>query len=185
MNVISGKYKGKRLKTLKGDAIRPSTGMIRESVFNILQEDIQGKTFVDLFAGNGCVGIEALSRGANKAVFVDADKRAIGVIKENIRNTGIEEPCRVLHSHVETGLGLIARDEPDIIFMDPPYPLINKDFITSILKNIVKLEIMMPSDLIILQSQADFKTENLNVPELTLTKDRKYGRSRLTFWEIA
>lgn len=120
MRVISGEKRGKKLISLQGDSVRPTTDRVKESLFNILQLDIPGRSFLDLFAGSGQMGIEALSRGAKNAVLVDSSAKSVQVCKQNLENVGLKaevinsESKRFLENTVESF---------DIAFLDPPYSM--------------------------------------------------------------
>lgn len=122
MRVITGTLKGKRLKTLDGLETRPTQDRIKEAIFSIIQFDIPGATVLDLFAGSGQLGIEALSRGAKQCVFVDKSKEACAVIKENIDTCKLGLTSRVVNSDV-FGYLRTAPKGFDIVIMDPPYEL--------------------------------------------------------------
>lgn len=96
MRIITGSRRGRKLKTLPGDAVRPTPDRVKEALFNILQFDLEGRVFLDLFAGSGQIGLEALSRGAKRAVFVDSAKASCGVVLENIHTTGFENEAQVM-----------------------------------------------------------------------------------------
>lgn len=120
MRVVAGSARGKRLETLQGDDVRPTTDMVKEAVFNIIQFNIEGRRFLDLFSGSGQMGIEALSRGAKQAVFVDQSRRSINVINRNIDFVGFRERARVVNTEALSFLA--ANNEKfDIAFLDPPY----------------------------------------------------------------
>ena len=123
MRVISGVLKGRRLKAPSGMTTRPTADRIKESVFNILTGSIQDRRVLDLFAGSGALGIEALSRGAASAVFVDQAKTAISAVRSNIRNLGLEARTRVIHWDIRKNLNCLIPERAafDLIFMDPPY----------------------------------------------------------------
>lgn len=121
MRVIAGKARSLRLKTPEGTDTRPTTDRIKETLFNMIQGEIPGCIFVDLFAGSGGIGIEALSRGAAHAYFVENGKEAIGCIQENIAFTKFAESATLLKQDVFGALSMINEKEADIIFMDPPY----------------------------------------------------------------
>lgn len=123
MRVIAGRARRLNLVTVPGPGTRPTTDRIKETLFNILQPDIPDCRFLDLFAGSGAIGIEALSRGAAEAVFVEKDPRAVRCIRENLRTTRLEAEARVLECTVASALTRLEReDRPfDVIFMDPPY----------------------------------------------------------------
>ncbi len=120
MRVITGSAKGRRLITLEGEDIRPTGDKVKGAIFNSIQFEIEGRTVLDLFAGSGQLGIEALSRGAEKAVFVDLNRRAVNVVNENLEHCRLKEKASVFNgdslSYLKT-----AREKFDIIFIDPPY----------------------------------------------------------------
>lgn len=122
MRVIAGSARRLRLKTPEGTGTRPTTDRIKETLFNILQPLVEGCVFVDLFCGSGGIGIEALSRGAKRAFFVESDRRAAGMLRENLEFTKLAGKATVLQQDVFSALGRI-REKADIVFMDPPYGL--------------------------------------------------------------
>lgn len=120
MRVITGKAGGRKLETLSGNDVRPTTDMVKEAVFSIIQFELEGRIFLDLFAGSGQMGIEALSRGAKKAVLVDASKSSLAVIKRNLDVTGLSDNAEV--KAADSISYLKSCDEKfDIAFLDPPY----------------------------------------------------------------
>lgn len=121
MRVIAGTARSLRLKTIPGQNTRPTTDRIKETLFNILQPYIGDSVFLDLFAGSGGIGIEALSRGAKKVYFVENDKSAFACISENVKFTRFEEQSVLLKQDVLGALSMIGEKEVDLIFMDPPY----------------------------------------------------------------
>lgn len=121
MRVIAGKCRSLQLKTPKGQNTRPTLDRIKETLFNIIQDKIGGCVFVDLFSGSGGIGIEALSRGAKVAYFVDSDKDALACIKDNLKFTKLENDSVVLSGDVFSALPRINEKSVDIIFIDPPY----------------------------------------------------------------
>ena len=122
MRVIAGTARRLPLKTLEGRDTRPTTDRIKETLFNILQNDIYGCRFLDLYAGSGAIGIEALSRGAERAVFIEQKKEAASCIRENLRFTHLEDRGEVLVCDVLDGLNRLQGREPfHILFLDPPY----------------------------------------------------------------
>lgn len=121
MRVITGTARGKRIITLPGDDIvRPTPERVKEGMFSAIQFDIEGRRILDLFAGCGQLGIEALSRGAEKATFVDASEQSLGVIRKNLDNTGFTDKARVIRSDFAS-FTATSRDIFDIVFIDPPY----------------------------------------------------------------
>lgn len=123
MRVIAGSRRSMPLKTIEGVGTRPTQDRTKETLFNVLQNDVPGCTFLDLFSGSGAIGIEALSRGAKKAYFVENNKAAIGCIKENIRFTKFVDEAVVMETDALTALRRLEGKVEffDIIFMDPPY----------------------------------------------------------------
>ena len=120
MRVITGSARGMTLRTLEGDNVRPTTDKVKEAVFSAIQFEIEGRRILDLFAGSGQLGIEALSRGAESAVFVDADKNAVKVIKENIAKTKFDAQASVAQTDSIAFLTMTDKIF-DIAFLDPPY----------------------------------------------------------------
>ncbi len=121
MRVIAGSARRLRLVTPDGNDTRPTQDRIKETLFNIIQNQVPGSVFVDLFAGSGGIGIEALSRGAKKAYFIENSNAAVKCITANLKTTHFEEQSTVLKQDVVLGLRNIREEEADIIFMDPPY----------------------------------------------------------------
>ncbi len=120
MRVITGSARGMSLKTLEGLTTRPTSEKVKEAVFSALQFEIEGRRVLDLFAGSGQLGIEALSRGAESAVFVDSDKNAAAVIKENVTKTKFTEKSHIVHMDSFSFLRMNVK-KFDIVFLDPPY----------------------------------------------------------------
>ncbi len=129
MRVITGKARGRILETLKGDDVRPTTDKVKEAIFSAVQFEIEGRHFLDLFSGCGQMGIEALSRGASTATFVDKSKASVKVIERNLSVTNLKQFARI---HTADAKSFIQNttDEYDIIFLDPPY---NKGFLQEVL----------------------------------------------------
>lgn len=120
MRVIAGEFRSRRLKTVPGSATRPTPDRLRETLFDILGTSVQGSVFVDAYAGTGAVGIEALSRGAARCVFLERSRQAVEVIRENLHALGIEGRARVVAGKVLVSL---SSQPADIVFLDPPYEL--------------------------------------------------------------
>lgn len=121
MRVIAGKARSLKLKTPEGEHTRPTTDRIKETLFNMLQPHLPNAVFIDLFAGSGGIGIEALSRGAAHAYFVDNNRQAVGCITDNLKFTKLTEQATIFRQDVLSALDSIHEKEADIIFMDPPY----------------------------------------------------------------
>ena len=120
MRVIAGTFRSRRLESIPGDATRPTPDRVREALFNILQTRIEGASFVDAYAGTGAVGIEALSRGAAHAWFLERDRRALDAIRKNVASLGVERRATILVGKV---LVTLERCPGGIVFLDPPYEM--------------------------------------------------------------
>lgn len=120
MRVITGIARGKRLVTPTGDDVRPTSDKVKEALFSALQFDIEGRRVLDLFAGSGQLGIEALSRGAESCVFVDNSRASINLVKKNLEITGLADSAKVVQSDFAS-FAAMSRDIFDIVFLDPPY----------------------------------------------------------------
>lgn len=120
MRVIAGEFRSRRLKTLPGLNTRPTPDRLREALFNVLAPVIEGAVFVDAYAGTGAVGIEALSRGARRCIFVEKNRAAVEVIRENLASLGLESRAEV---YTGKSLPVLERETGDIVFLDPPYEM--------------------------------------------------------------
>ena len=120
MRVITGTARGRRLLTLEGEDVRPTTDRVKEAVFSIIQFETEGRAFLDLFAGSGQMGIEALSRGAKEAVFVDSAKKSVGIIRENLASTNLAQNAKVCQLDWQSFLSMNTA-KFDTAFLDPPY----------------------------------------------------------------
>jgi 16S rRNA (guanine(966)-N(2))-methyltransferase RsmD len=123
MRVISGTYRGLHLETLKGGNLRPTSDQMRETLFDVLGPGVEGAIFLDAYAGSGAVGIEALSRGASEAVFIEHHRPAQQLIRKNLETLGIEVGYYLLRCTVATGLERLEQEgsQYDFVFLDPPY----------------------------------------------------------------
>ena len=176
MRVITGISRGMRLKTVPGnDIVRPTSEKIKEAIFSAIQFDIEGRRILDLFAGCGQLGIEALSRGAESAVFVDASEISLGVVKENLRTTKLEENAIAIRSDYETYLAR-CNDVFDIAFLDPPY---RADLLEKALKSTAK--VMSDYGIIICEHPSDISLP-LSVDGFTVTKNYKFGNIIVTVY---
>lgn len=179
MRIIAGSRRSLPLKTTEGNAVRPTTDRIKETLFNILRDEIPGAYFLDLFAGSGQIGLEALSRGARFAVFVESGKKQADVIEENIRFTKFTEESLLMRTDV---LAAIQRMEGkyrfDVIFMDPPYQSGAEE---TALQYLSRSSIVKPESLII--TEADKKTDFGYIEELGffVEKEKVYKTNKHVF----
>jgi 16S rRNA (guanine966-N2)-methyltransferase len=123
MRIISGKFRGRRLRGPRGLALRPTSDRLKETLFNILAPEIVGARFLDVFAGTGSIGLEAISRGAREVVFIESSHEAVQLIRQNLELCGITSGFRILPGDVFQSLRTVAREgfEAEVAFMDPPY----------------------------------------------------------------
>lgn len=178
MRIIAGKAGGRRLAAPSGLSIRPVLDQVKEAIFNILF-DVGGLRVLDVFAGTGSIGLEAVSRGAKEAVFIDSSREAVRLIKENIKRCGFEEGCRVIPRHAEGALKSLGRkgERFDLIFIDPPYL---KNFVVSTIRLVSEAGLLSDGGKIITEHHPKEPVEN--VPEgLKISDERKYGQTLVTF----
>lgn len=179
MRVISGIARGTKINSIESMDTRPTLDRVKESLFNILQNDIKNKVVLDLFAGSGALGIEALSRGAKQAYFCDINLDAIKVLKQNLEKTKLIKNAIIINKDYKIALKQI-QEKIDIIFLDPPYKL---DFAVEAIKEIIKLKLINEDSLIIIET--DEVERELNqiqkINELEIIDKRKYGRAYLIF----
>ncbi|MBQ7373169.1 MAG: 16S rRNA (guanine(966)-N(2))-methyltransferase RsmD [Clostridia bacterium] len=173
MRIIAGKHRGRVLKEFKGRQIRPTADRAKEAIFNILQTDIYGSAFLDLYSGTGNMGIEALSRGAESAVLVDSSKESVAIMQFNADL--IKENAEVVYSDALTYV-LSTRKKFDIIFLDPPYDIDG----TPVLKAIAQNKILNYGGIIIYEHSEDFKVQEIE--ELEHFSTRKYGVAHFEFY---
>ena len=174
MRVISGSVRGRKLKEPTGDHIRPTSGKVKESIFNIIQFDIEGRRVLDLFAGTGQLGIEALSRGAKSAVFIDSYTNSIKLIKENLKICGFTEKADVFSGDALRYLE--NKEKFDIIFIDPPY---DTGLSGKVLLKIVEFDKLNINGIIINESRTDCNLHAVDLPYY-LEREYKYGGVRVT-----
>jgi len=192
MIIISGKYKGKRLSSPKGQNTRPTSSRLRETVFNILQQQIEGAEFLDLFAGSGAMGFEALSRGANSASFVDSDHNSITSINQNIKLLGTQQQSQVYSEDVLKVLQRMARSNQQfsIIYVDPPYEKsVTYEGVNSILSHLVlkmldQGNLLHPGGTLFIEEGVEIKDVNIKLENIKLKRVKKNGRSYLHEYEI-
>jgi 16S rRNA (guanine(966)-N(2))-methyltransferase RsmD len=177
MRVITGTARGRRLKELQGTETRPTTDRVKESIFNIVQFDIEGRRVLDLFGGTGQLGIEALSRGAAEAVFVDNRSVAVRLIKENVEHCGFSEKARVVQGDAIVYLST-EKGKFDLVFLDPPY---GSGLMTKALTMATTFDILSEHGIIICESGAEEKLPEFRAPYAKL-KEYRYGGIKLTLY---
>ena len=180
MRVIAGEKRHLILKTLSDLSIRPTTDKIKETLFNMIQFDIEGCKFLDLFAGSGAIGIEALSRKAEHAVFVDNNIDAIKVIKENLKHTGLEDKSIVMRCDASSAVDSLDRDGKcfGIIFMDPPY---DKRLYVGVLDKINKSSIANEDTIIIVEANIKDDVKVMEDSGFIVTRVKEYKSNKHVF----
>ena len=181
MRITGGKHKGRKLYTIKGLKIRPTAENVREAIFNILGQDLKGLMVMDLFSGAGTLGIEALSRSAREALFIDRSAQALTIVKKNLALCGFEKSGFPFRWDLKRGIPF-SRCAPmglfDLVFVDPPY---GKGFLPRILEEISYRRILSPGARIIAES---YKSEELaaSLRDLEVKDMRLYGDTKITFY---
>ena len=177
MRVITGSARGITLKTPEGMVTRPTTDRVKEAMFSIIHFEIPGADVLDLFGGTGQLGIEALSRGAKSAVFVDAGEPACRLIRENLKRTRLEAQARVVRSDYLAYLER-TKEQFDIILLDPPYAEV---FLESAIKKITEIDILRQDGIIVAERPLG-KELPWEFPGYNRSKDYKYGNTLLTIY---
>ena len=177
MRVITGKARGIQLKTPEGLHTRPTTDRVKEALFSIIQFEIPGAHVLDLFGGTGQLGIEALSRGANRAVFVDEREDACRLIRENLKRTKLEGSASVVRSDYLSYLKR-CKETFQIILLDPPYAEV---FLENSLKMITEIDILQTGGIIVAERPVG-KELPWEFPGFSRSRDYKYGKTLLTIY---
>jgi len=178
MRIISGSSKGRVLARPKGQAIRPTSDRVKESIFNILRDEIEGKMVLDLFAGSGNLGIEALSRGAKKTIFVEKGRQALRIIQRNLTQFGFEERSEIIPKDANRAIGILKQrgESFDLILMDPPY---EKGLIKRTLMKLDSNPIYHKDSMLIVEHD---RRENLpHTMNWNLFRDRQFGDTLISF----
>ena len=179
MRVIAGRARSLRLKTPKGQETRPTTDRIKETLFNMIQGEIPDSIFVDLFAGSGGIGIEALSRGAKYAYFVDNDREAAACIQDNLSFTRFTNQATLLKQDAFIALSAIREKEVDIIFIDPPYLAgLEQD----LLEALGRQSYVTPNTLLILEAKINTDFSFAQEAGFTVVREKKYKTNKHVFF---
>ena len=178
MRVIAGTARSLKLKTPEGIGTRPTTDRIKETLFNVLQNHIPGSIFVDLFAGSGGIGIEALSRGASYAYFVENGKEAIKCIQDNLNFTKFSDSATLLKQDVFAALRGSIKDDVDVIFMDPPYEQLYEKRALEILS---EAEYVTEDTLIVVEATLDTNFDYVERLGFEVTKEKRYKTNKHVF----
>ena len=182
MRVIAGEYKGRKLTSPEGYHLRPTPEKVREALFSILASEINGSRCMDLFAGSGSLGIEALSRGAEFCYFSDSSRRSISLIEKNLASAGAEEKSQVTCGDFRKVIKSFSESNPDIkidiVFIDPPF---DSGYYNAVMKLLFDYDIMRTGGIVVVEF--DGVSDNRDDPKgFRLGDIRKYGRVGLEFW---
>ena len=182
MRIISGTARGTKLYTLEGKTTRPTLDRVKESLFNIIQNEIPNSIFIDIFSGSGAIGLEAASRGAKKVILCDKSKEAINIINKNIEKTHLKEKVELYNLDYEALLKTKIKENLDVIYIDPPY---ESNFAIKALELIIEKGLTNEDSTIIIETDDEIKIlKELEKLEIKITDKRKYGRAILIFLKI-
>lgn len=181
MRIISGLARGTKLYTLEGEQTRPTLDRVKESLFNIIQNEIQGSTFLDLFSGSGAIGLEAASREAKKVILCDNSKKAIQIIKKNIEKTHLQEKIELYQLDYEELLKNKINEELDIIYIDPPY---QTDYAIKSIQIMIENKLINENTNIIIETDREEIINKIEETEVEIKDKRKYGRATLMFLKL-
>ncbi|CAF24583.1 unnamed protein product [Candidatus Protochlamydia amoebophila UWE25] len=185
MYIITGLYRHKRLVTPKDDLTRPTASRLREALFNICQNFIEEAAFLDLFAGSGAIGFEALSRGAKSATFIDSSKEALKCQQKNASLLGVEQQCQLLYGEVFTLLEYLKKQQKrfNIIFADPPYAkqvyANEPSYSEKIIRCIDTSDLLAEKGTLFIEEDSRFSPQLNDLKKLQLINSRKIGHSSL------
>jgi len=188
LRIIGGELKGKKLYTIPGTLISPTADRFRESIYNKLSNLVKDAVVLDLFAGTGALGIEALSRGADSAVFIDNSKTALSIVERNIQACAVDNRSQIIRWNIVKNLNCINSVDPkfNLVFMDPPYnkglikPAYNKGMIKSALINLHDSG-SLGKDACIVVEHTPFEPVPEDCKQFELTDQRKYGKTLISF----
>lgn len=175
MRIITGSAKGKKLVSLEGDATRPTSERIKEAVFSSIQFDVEGRRVLDLFAGSGQMGLEALSRGAAKATFIDLSREAMDIVKQNAKATGFFDVSHFLVSDWRNYIRKASgREQYDLVFVDPPYAM---ECCADAAAYLAKTELIIPGAIVVLESgEEEISLDDPRLAGYRVIKSTHYGK---------
>jgi 16S rRNA (guanine966-N2)-methyltransferase len=173
LRIIAGQFKGRLLKTPKSSSTRPTQGMLREAVFNICQNQIEGAHFLDLYAGSGAMAFEAISRGASHATLIEKNRIAAGCIKENMANLKVEDKIELIIADVGSVLKKLTTLF-DIIYIDPPYDTV----LEPLAEQLIKAHLMKEGALLFVEMRST-NSEKFQLKDLTWKSSRRFGSALL------
>ncbi len=183
MRVIGGKYRSRQLRSLRGINVRPTTDRLRETLFNVLAPEVEDSVWLDLYAGTGAVGIEALSRGARTVYFVEASRKAAEVIRHNLRSLAIQQGYEVLESEAGKALRLVESwaVSCDVCFLDPPYRM--QQAYTEVLGFLGQSRLLKPSGIVVAEHEKHFDPGG-RFGALERYRELRQGDAVLSFYKL-
>ncbi len=184
MRVTGGILRGRHLAPIKGLHIRPSADRVKEAIFSLIGQDLADARVLDLFAGTGALGIEALSRGATSVLFVDKAEKAVRTIKKNLKELGYERAGAVVRRDVRKGLPWnhpFIQGGVDVTFLDPPY---GSGLIAGVLRELCERRLLRSPAVVVAESSKDDTTPE-HMGELVVVKSRSYGETKVTIYATA
>ncbi|MDZ7337562.1 MAG: 16S rRNA (guanine(966)-N(2))-methyltransferase RsmD [candidate division KSB1 bacterium] len=182
MRVVAGRFRGRLLRTVRGQGVRPTSGRVRTTIFDVLGPTVQGARVLDLFAGTGSLGIEALSRGASKAVFVERSRRVLMALEQNLRALGLtQQDAEALCAEALSYLRRWQGPEPfDIIFADPPYDFVGYQ---ALLALVAHNRVLAPAGLVVLEYRTGTVLPS-RIGQLRLTKSKTFGTTSVSWFTL-
>jgi 16S rRNA (guanine966-N2)-methyltransferase len=180
MRIIAGRLRGRKLQTFKGSDVRPTADRVREALFNILGRELADATVLDLFAGTGALGIEALSRGAKETVFVDNSARSLVVLKKNLERCALGHCSRLIQWDISRNLACLKAypETFDMVFLDPPY---NRGLVSTALRHLEASGCLAPGAVLAAEHETGMAIE-IESSRFACTDNRRYGRTALSFF---
>lgn len=175
MKIITGSLRGRNLAALDGLTTRPTTARIKESIFNIIQFDIEGREVLDVFAGSGQMGLEAISRGAKGCTFCETDRKAFGILSDNLALCKVNN-ARAHQRDGVTHIKSLAKNSVGLVFLDPPY---NTNLLQDALAAIFEFDILLENGIIVCESSLDYVLGEIP-PPYVLLKEYHYGKTKIT-----
>lgn len=179
MRIISGNYRGKILNSPKDNRVRPTSDMVKEGVFNIIQFKVLGSCVLDLFAGSGAIGAEMLSRGAYKVYLADCDQDSLAIVKSNFKVFDSND-FTIMHSDYKDTLKVLKGIKFDIIYVDPPYEML---IIDDVLRLILQYDLLRSNGIVIYESLFETNRKS-SLKDFQLAKSRKYGTVAIDIYEL-
>ena len=175
MRIITGSAKGKKLVTLEGEATRPTSERIKEAIFSSIQFEVEDRRVLDLFAGSGQMGLEALSRGAERATFIDSSREAMDIVKQNAKTTGFFEKSHYLVSDWRNYIRKASgREQYDLVFVDPPYAM---QCCADAAEALAKASLVIPGALVVLESgEEEIQPDDARLEGYEVVKSMHYGK---------